>query len=810
MGQNLTGQLISATYEDLVQISGSRLTDGTGSNINNLTVTASNATTASFALNAAGVANTLTTASISNATITFTKGDATTFGITVNNVASASTSTSASFANTASFLLGSIATASYALNAADAELLDGNDGTYYRNASNINAGTLATARLSGSYTINVTGSLLGTASFATTAASTPTSTSASYAADADLLDSQDGTFYRNANNINGGTLSSARLAGTYTIDIAGNASTATTATTASFASTIANGLNINANTVTASSATFVNLVATSASFGYVNTTTGSAVIIGEQFIILNADSPAARYAGIQVYDSGSGLTGSFEYDSVGDDWIQVNTSGQSAGFLTGISGSKGSETYPTNNTILKGSGNHTVKNSIITDDGSTVTVAGTVSASVFVGNLNGNASTATTASFAISASFAPDTTFPFTGDARITGSLTITGSNSTAFNPILSWTRADGVEKGILTTNSNGAAVYGNRANGLLYLGVNQSGQQDLIVLGAVGAIGFYGLAGSSTAFSFYNNMTDGADFRRPLKVSGSLTVSGSTNLNGRLAFSNTSSSIYAGGVIISDYTGSMTSQKYVLIGNNINDVSETGIDNVQIGNFSRIVNGGRNNIVVIGANSSAAQDSVCIGGSSEANVADGVAVGKSARVNNDNTVAIGSNVTVTGVGAIGIGKSITTSNQDEINIGNKFRFNSGSNGIINLVDDTSISGSLTISNSAIITGSVRGEVRALTIASNTASLDCSLDNFYTLQLVSGSNTFINPSNILPGQTINLRVNTTGSATVSFPTSVKQVTGSAYVPTTTTGVDVVTFISFDATSLLLSNVKNLV
>jgi hypothetical protein len=87
--------------------------------------------------------------------------------------------------------------------------------------------------------------------------------------------------------------------------------------------------------------------------------------------------------------------------------------------------------------------------------------------------------------------------------------------------------------------------------------------------------------------------------------------------------------------------------------------------------------------------------------------------------------------------------------------------------------------------------------------------MDLSADNFFTLQLVSGSNTFINPSNIQPGQTINLRVNTTGSATVSFPSTVLQVTGSTYVPTTTTGIDVVTFISFDSTSLLLSNVKNL-
>jgi len=40
----------------------------------------------------------------------------------------------------------------------DADLLDGNEGTYYLNSSNQNAGTLPAARLSGSYTISVTGS----------------------------------------------------------------------------------------------------------------------------------------------------------------------------------------------------------------------------------------------------------------------------------------------------------------------------------------------------------------------------------------------------------------------------------------------------------------------------------------------------------------------------------------------------------------------------------------------------------------------------------------------------------------------------
>jgi hypothetical protein len=120
------------------------------------------------------------------------------------------------------------------------------------------------------------------------------------------------------------------------------------------------------------------------------------------------------------------------------------------------------------------------------------------------------------------------------------------------------------------------------------------------------------------------------------------------------------------------------------------------------------------------------------------------------------------------------------------------------------------VSGSIFASNGITSTGSILGNVTALTIASNTASLDLTSGSFYTLQLVSGSNTFINPTNIRAGQTVSILVSTTGSATVSFPAIVDQPSGSAYVPTTTTGKDVLTFISFDTTNLYLANVKNLI
>lgn len=50
--------------------------------------------------------------------------------------------------------------------------------------------------------------------------------------DADKLDGEEGTFYRNAANLNAGTVPAARLSGTYNISVSGNATTATKLTTA--------------------------------------------------------------------------------------------------------------------------------------------------------------------------------------------------------------------------------------------------------------------------------------------------------------------------------------------------------------------------------------------------------------------------------------------------------------------------------------------------------------------------------------------------------------------------------------------------
>jgi hypothetical protein len=130
--------------------------------------------------------------------------------------------------------------------------------------------------------------------------------------------------------------------------------------------------------------------------------------------------------------------------------------------------------------------------------------------------------------------------------------------------------------------------------------------------------------------------------------------------------------------------------------------------------------------------------------------------------------------------------------------------------GLLNANSGLQNTGSFINSGSLTVTGSMYGNVSSLSISSNTASLDLSTNNLFTLQLVSGSNTRIEPSNIRAGQTVNILLSTTGSATVSFPTTVKQISGSAYVPTTSTSKDIITLVSFDSTNLYLAQIKNLV
>jgi hypothetical protein len=114
--------------------------------------------------------------------------------------------------------------------------------------------------------------------------------------------------------------------------------------------------------------------------------TASAVNIGANIVNLNTANPAIRFAGLNIFDSGSiGGSGSFLYDAVEDEFIFVhrgdNSNITSSVVLMGPQtyNNVGNEIYPTNNRILKSTGNEHVGDSIISETGGGIGINGSLS-----------------------------------------------------------------------------------------------------------------------------------------------------------------------------------------------------------------------------------------------------------------------------------------------------------------------------------------------------------------------------------------------------------------------------------------------
>jgi hypothetical protein len=139
--------------------------------------------------------------------------------------------------------------------------------------------------------------------------------------------------------------------------------------------------------------------------------TSSQLNISTNIITVNTSTPAIRFGGLAVYDSGStGLTGSILWDSQRDNWIYTNPSGglyDGAMFLVGPrSMGIGNEVGITTNYLSKGDGEHHMTSSQISDDGTKVTIPGnlvvngTITGS-FSGSVVGYVPNSTTGSFII-------------------------------------------------------------------------------------------------------------------------------------------------------------------------------------------------------------------------------------------------------------------------------------------------------------------------------------------------------------------------------------------------------------------------
>lgn len=120
--------------------------------------------------------------------------------------------------------------------------------------------------------------------------------------------------------------------------------------------------------------------------------------------------------------------------------------------------------------------------------------------------------------------------------------------------------------------------------------------------------------------------------------------------------------------------------------------------------------------------------------------------------------------------------------------------------------------GSNVFTGSQTITGSVYGNVVSMSIASQTASMNLSLGNFFTLTLVSGSTTQLAASNIKAGQTINLLLSQplVGTGSLSYNSTFKFPAAANYIATTLSGSkDIITLVTFDTTNIYAASINNL-
>jgi hypothetical protein len=122
----------------------------------------------------------------------------------------------------------------------------------------------------------------------------------------------------------------------------------------------------------------------------VNYITSSQLDISDNIINLNTATPGVRFGGIAVFDSGSvnGLTGSFLWDSQNNKWIYSNPSGSTYDSGMAIFGPRnssglGNEQGTTNNALMKGQGGDHITSSAMFEVSGSVGVGITNPQSIF-------------------------------------------------------------------------------------------------------------------------------------------------------------------------------------------------------------------------------------------------------------------------------------------------------------------------------------------------------------------------------------------------------------------------------------------
>ena len=305
-------------------------------------------------------------------------------------------------------------------------------------------------------------------------------------------------------------------------------------------------------------------------------------------------------------------------------------------------------------------------------------------------------------------------------------------------------------------------------ASGLIYPTVDGTVGQVVTTDGA-GNLTLEDAGGGGAAFPYTGSA----------QITGSLSVTGSASIGGK---NNTISSTGFNNVILND-SGSITgtaSHSFIAAGGeeSVSTIS-AGVRNSMISTRGGSISGGARNSSIISGLSNT------ISGNS--NLRQAIILGSRSS-------------TITGGGAYG--QAILGSRSANVSHANSVVI--GGNGLSSSKDNEVVVPALSTN------AQVKGNVVVLTSVASATTMDCSLGNFFTLTMPSGGFTELTPTNITAGQTISVKItqNATPSS-LSFAPAIVFDNASPFVVSTSAGfVDVITFISFDGTSLQATGLKN--
>jgi hypothetical protein len=489
---------------------------------------------------------------------------------------------------------------------------------------------------------------------------------------------------------------------------------------------------------------------------------------------LNADTPTLRYAGLVVIDSGSGGTASLEWDGDVDEWLVVDELQNSAYLLYGPTGSKGSETSLTRNRVVKSGEDNQILNTNITDDGSTVSI-------------NSN--------------------------TQVTGSLSVNGQSVLVGSDLNSLNQFTQSAQGRLNNLELTTASLQSQVNGLSgatssyaisasVAAVDEA--QQLQIDSLISATGSY--ITSSVDITSLNAFTASQiDLNGTFATTGSNTFVGDQLINGKSTQTFTAPATDTQNDVVVVNGANIDGQAYTNVFFGMQDYPGSGDQYKDAFVFDYWTD------FTFTTGSEFIVSPKRIGGNMALSGSGGGVsrVGISQLRDLGGKTFLNQYANIINIGAFG---PATT---DLIYIGHNqlpvLRLSSLNNEITGSVD---VSGSTSITGSLSVSGSINNSVNTLTITSNTASIDASVGNTFVLNLVSGSNTRLQVSNVKSGQTLNLLVSQSNpfGGTLTLAENLLEPSGSEYSASQVNGAqDILTLASFVRTDVMyVANINNLI